>query len=50
MKTKKFGKTLILNKKTIANVDKSQLKDVKGGYHVPAPTYTGPTSCPNDCN
>ena len=32
MKIKKLHKKLVLNKKTVANLAKSDLDDVKGGY------------------
>ena len=33
MKTKEVLKKLSLNKATVANLDESQMKDVKGGEH-----------------
>jgi hypothetical protein len=32
MKTKKFGKKLVLNKKTVAHLDIGKLRAAKGGY------------------
>jgi len=49
MKTKKVGKKLILNKKTISNLESKQMNDVLGG----APSLDtmcetwGTDSCPN---
>lgn len=34
MKTKKFEKKLLLNKKTISNLSNGQLSDVKGGRPI----------------
>jgi hypothetical protein len=34
MKTKKLGKQLLLNKKTIANLDKTDLSKVQGGHNT----------------
>ena len=35
MKTKKFNKTLVLNKKTIANLKNGEMKKVQGGKTCP---------------
>ena len=34
MKAKKISKKIQINKETVANLDESQLKDVKGGIHI----------------
>ena len=44
MKTKKFGKRLGLNKKTIANLSDGQLGIVKGGMDEPN-TYVTVCTC-----
>ncbi len=42
MKLKKIGKNLILNKKTIAHMDKPQMNDIVG-------KYCSDTCCGPDC-
>jgi natural product precursor len=44
MKTKSFGKKLVLNKSTISNLDHSEMKGIKGGT-VPSWTW-----CWETCN
>jgi hypothetical protein len=44
MKTKKFGKKLVLNKDTIANFSNEQLGNVKGGI-PPLNTHDSVCSC-----
>ena len=44
MKTKKFEKKLLLNKKTISNLSNGQLSDVKGGV-LTLNTYVTVCSC-----
>ncbi len=48
MKTKKLAKRLVLNKKTVANLNNRQLVQVLGGATTPA---TCPDTCSitNDC-
>lgn len=50
MKTKKFEKKLVLNKKTIANLGNNELGNALGGG-IPDPTgYTCLVeTCPTDC-
>lgn len=45
MKPKYFSKKLILNKKTVANLDKREMKNVEGG----APPFTNKTWCDGSC-
>ena len=49
MKTKRFDKKLVLNKKTIAHLVNGEMKAVEGGVLI---TYTCPDTCrtcPTDC-
>ena len=46
MKKKQLKKRLTINKETVANLDESQLKDVKGGQHHNLPTVAPENSCP----
>ena len=46
MKTKKFGKKLGLNKKTIANLSDGQLGIVKGGMPTLNTNFSGCTCIP----
>lgn len=39
MKTKKFSKMLVLNKKTIANLDSHDMGAIKGGDDYSEPIY-----------
>lgn len=52
MKTKKFSKRLMLNKKTVAHLDNNEMKVANGGQDPSAagmcPTY-GKASCPTVC-
>ncbi len=41
MKTKSLNKKLVLNKKTVVNLDKNEMSTAKGG---------GPYTNPNGCN
>jgi hypothetical protein len=59
MKTKKFNKILVLNKKTVVNLDIDQMKGIYGGESTPMSlclTYCWPnnncisnTICQEDC-
>lgn len=50
MKTKKFNKKLLLNKKKIAKLNDLEEKDVRGGrYIVTFYRYTGCTDCRPPC-
>jgi hypothetical protein len=48
MKTKTFDRKLILNKKTIVNLDEVEMAVLKGGGESVFPGYCGPTgiTCP----
>jgi hypothetical protein len=56
MKTKNSGKKLTLNKKTVADLDILEIKDIYGGMKwtgfvrddsgCPCPSFT----CPSDCS
>ena len=50
MKRKQLKKGLTIKKETVANLDESQLKHVKGGYPVPIPTYYCTGVCTNWCH
>ena len=64
MKTKKIGKTLMLNKETIANFGSHELEKIKGGRSIIGckptletdaacitefPTFCPETECPTFC-
>ena len=42
MKTKRFEKKLVLNKKTISNLSKDQMLSLKGGAQTDFPCWTDP--------
>ncbi len=46
MKTKKLGKKLVLNKKTVANLNKDEIKSLKGGWAMCYDKGSCTTSCP----
>ena len=52
MRTKKFSKKLMLNKKTVAHLDNNEMNAAHGGIHPSligtCPTY-GKASCPTIC-
>lgn len=53
MKPKEFYKKLILNKRTIAHLDRNEMKEAHGGFTVPNPKcqVEATRSCPtNDSN
>ncbi len=45
MKTKKFNKKLVLNKKTIADLNHLQMNDVRAGEDTDGCTQTCPRQC-----
>ena len=45
MKTKKLGKKLVLNKKTIAHLGSGMLSAARGGFHPPYNTIFETCSC-----
>ena len=45
MKTKKFSRKLMLNKKTVVNLNGNMMGRVRGGEGNSR--YMGPTDCPN---
>ncbi len=44
MKTKSLNKKLVLNKKTVVNLDKNEMSTAKGGWGP----HTDPVSCATD--
>ncbi len=46
MKTKSLNKKLVLNKKTVADLDKNEMSTAKGGYGDRY--YTKPLTCNTD--
>ena len=49
MKAKVLSKKLTINKKTIANLISTEMKDVRGGYHITfAPWETCDNCMPSD--
>jgi bacteriocin-like protein len=44
MKAKTFSKKLVLNKKTIANLNNNEMKKINGGWIATKPS-TGPWKC-----
>jgi hypothetical protein len=48
MKTKRFGKKLVINKQTISNLGDMELSGIKGGLRTLHPE--GPPSCVSDSN
>ena len=48
MKTKKFSKKLVLNKKTITDLKTDKMREAYGGYRYPVPA-TPPLYCTATC-
>ncbi len=44
MKTKSLNKKMVLNKKTVADLDKNEMNTAKGGNGI----YTRPRTCDTD--
>jgi len=49
MKTKKIEKKLVLNRKTITNLDETQLNSVHGGVYTDFCVTVGRTVCVTYC-